>query len=125
MGIHRLLLYGTLRHGGSNHAAVLEGEAYRRLGEAYTAPIFKFLNFGPCPALVQGGKTSVKGDLVEVSSETLEKIDKYEAAYTRQEVRLTNGEKAQAYVLDEARAGSRPSRPIVSGDWLKRGPWKR
>jgi gamma-glutamylcyclotransferase (GGCT)/AIG2-like uncharacterized protein YtfP len=90
----------------------------RLLGPARTEPRYTLVSLGPYPALLEGGATSVAGEIYEVDDELLAALDRFEGVptlYRRTLVQLVGGKSAHGYVL--ARAA--PSRyPVIeSGDW--------
>ena len=127
MTLHRLFIYGTLLRGGSNHAKQLQNSGAQWLGSNHTRPAFRLLDFGPFPALLRGGQTSVAGEVLEVTSEVLAKLDQFERCprlYRRESVNLMDGTQAWAYVMHPDRAATRRSQPIASGVWTQRAAWK-
>lgn len=111
-----VFVYGTLRRGGSNHFRmdgaefVTEGTVRGRL---YQIDWY--------PGLVSDGAgDEIIGEVYQVSSSVLEKLDRFEGAEYRRlqtQVRLPDGETVSAWIwewlgsVDEVRR-------ITSGDWL-------
>jgi gamma-glutamylaminecyclotransferase len=113
----RLFVYGTLRRGEAGHG-LLRGA--RLLGEAKTEPEFTLLDMGEWPAVVEGGRTAVAGELYEVDEALLLELDRYEDVpdlYLRVE-RVVGGAPALIYVLRAEHGRGRLE--ISSGDWLRR-----
>jgi gamma-glutamylcyclotransferase (GGCT)/AIG2-like uncharacterized protein YtfP len=113
-----LFVYGTLLPGEPGHS-LLDGA--RALGPAKTAPAFDLVDLGPYPALVAGGRTSVVGELFEVSAATLAAIDVHEehpVLFKRIAIPLEGGAQAHAYTLEPHQTTGR--RRIRSGDWRAR-----
>lgn len=112
-----VFIYGTLRQGERNHAQL---DGARPLGRARTPPCFTLIDLGEFPALVAGGADSVTGEVWEVETTHLERLDAFEehpAFYVREVLRLDDGREVFAYILPPGRgAGPR----IPSGDWKKR-----
>jgi gamma-glutamylcyclotransferase (GGCT)/AIG2-like uncharacterized protein YtfP len=119
----RLLVYGTLKRGGTYHPYLT---AQRFVREAYTVPGFSLLDLGPYPALVRrsdGG--AVHGELFEVEATLRPVLDRLEGAptYYRLERVEVDGEDASVfayvYQLDAPDApecpGGRWDGPSVSG----------
>ena len=112
---HRVFVYGTLLSGEPNHR-VLTGARF--LGPARTVPAFELASLGPYPALVPGGDVAVVGELYEVDDAGLARLDwleGYPELYDRQEIALTDGTRAIAYLQRPAQAEGLPR--IGSGDW--------
>jgi gamma-glutamylaminecyclotransferase len=102
---------------------VLAGARFVR--GARTAARYTLVDLGPYPALVEGGDTSVAGELYEVEEALLEVLDAFEGhpdVYIRMPVELAAQSEAQtvfeAYVLPADRAREFPRVP--SGDWRGR-----
>ena len=115
----RVFVYGTLRGGEANHALLA---ASRRVGEGRTEPRYTLVSLGAFPAMVQGGKTAVVGEVYEVDAVTLAALDQLEghpSFYRRRLIRLADGDEVQAYLLSAQQVIGRPL--IPSGDWLNRG----
>jgi gamma-glutamylcyclotransferase (GGCT)/AIG2-like uncharacterized protein YtfP len=113
-----LFVYGTLLPGEPSHALLADARA---LGPARTAPVFELIDLGPYPALVAGGRTSVVGELYELSAATLAAIDVHEGhpvLFKRVTIPLEGGPEAQAYTLEPHQTTGR--RRIRSGDWRGR-----
>jgi gamma-glutamylcyclotransferase (GGCT)/AIG2-like uncharacterized protein YtfP len=114
----RLFVYGSLLF-GEIHNARLGGS--RLLGEALTEPRYTLVDLGPYPALLDGGTTSVTGEIYEVAADVLAALDALEGhpdEYRRVPIRLLSGESAEAYVLPRAKAPF--MRVIASGSWRSR-----
>jgi gamma-glutamylcyclotransferase (GGCT)/AIG2-like uncharacterized protein YtfP len=113
----RLFVYGTLRRGQVGHA-LLRGA--KLLGEAKTEAEFTLLDMGEWPAVVEGGRTAVAGELYEVDEALLSELDRYEDVpelYLRVE-RVVAGAATLIYVLRAEHGRGR--REIASGDWFRR-----
>jgi gamma-glutamylcyclotransferase (GGCT)/AIG2-like uncharacterized protein YtfP len=114
----RLFVYGSLLF-GEVHNARLGGS--RLLGEARTEARYTLLDLGPYPALLDGGTTSVSGEIYEVAADVLAALDAFEGhpdEYRRVPVRMLACEAAEAYVLP--RANVPLARVIASGSWKSR-----
>jgi gamma-glutamylcyclotransferase (GGCT)/AIG2-like uncharacterized protein YtfP len=114
----RLFVYGSLL-AGEPHAARLG--ASRLVGAARTAAHYTLIDLGPYPALLEGGTTSVSGEVYEIDGDTLAALDEFEGhpdEYRRQPVELLGESPAEAYVLPPER--SRQGRAIASGSWRAR-----
>jgi gamma-glutamylaminecyclotransferase len=105
----RLFLYGTLKHGGSNHRRMV-GQGY--VGPAATAPRYRLFDLGPFPGLVDAaGGVSVRGELWEVTPECLAALDQFEGIdvglFRRGEIELADGTRVQGYFFTEDVNGHR------------------
>jgi gamma-glutamylcyclotransferase (GGCT)/AIG2-like uncharacterized protein YtfP len=112
----RLFVYGTLLSGEANHGRL---QAARRVGVRRTEPRYTLLNLGEYPALIEGGSTSVVGELYDLEDGLLPAIDSFEghpSLYRRTAIRLLGGEAVEGYVLAVPRRRRR-SAIIASGDW--------
>lgn len=70
---HLVAVYGSLLKGLHNHDAYLGKAKY--IGSFDSEPIFKLYEVSSYPALKQGGHTSVKMEVYEVSTLELHRID--------------------------------------------------
>lgn len=119
MKTYRVFVYGSLLSGLHNHR-LLEGARF--LGEARTRPLYTMTNLGAYPSVAHGGKTSILGEVWEVSAGQRARLDRLEGHprfYTRSYVHLV-GEPhrrhwVEAYFLDEPQ--HRSHREVRSGDW--------
>jgi gamma-glutamylcyclotransferase (GGCT)/AIG2-like uncharacterized protein YtfP len=113
----RLFVYGTLLSGERSHRR-LRGS--RLLGAYGTEPRYTLVSLGAYPALLEGGTTSVTGEVYEVADRILPAIDLFEGhpdLYERKGIRLVGGFDAEAYVLPAVHG--RPAMVIESGDWRR------
>jgi gamma-glutamylaminecyclotransferase len=114
----RLFVYGSLLS-GEIHASRLGGA--RLVGPARTAARYTLVDLGPYPALLEGGTTSVSGEVYEVDGETLAALDEFEGhpdEYRRQAVSLLGEDSVEAYV--RPRGLGQGGRVIASGSWRVR-----
>jgi gamma-glutamylcyclotransferase (GGCT)/AIG2-like uncharacterized protein YtfP len=86
----KLFVYGTLKRGYSRSTA-LQGEAF--LGTVKTQALYRMYNCGNYPGLVESPDgLSIEGELWEVSSECLKRLDEIEGVgiklYQRKKVFL-------------------------------------
>lgn len=81
--MHRVFVYGTLRQKQRNHARFLSGSRY--VGPAYTmSRDFEMFENPYFPVVMEGiGENSghIKGEVYEVSDETLQRIDALEGYF--------------------------------------------
>jgi gamma-glutamylaminecyclotransferase len=110
-GTTRVFVYGTLLRGEPNHR-LLTSALF--VGGAHTEPAFDLVSLGPFPTMVEGGETSIAGEVYEVDPATLGALDRLEGApsfYQRHAVRLEDGSEVQTYLLQECRK-SKDCHPI-------------
>jgi len=110
----RLFVYGTLLSGEGNQGHL---RGARRLGVRRTEPRYTLVSLGAYPALLEGGATSVTGEVYEVDDGVLAAVDRLEGhphLYRRTRIQLLGGEQVDGYVLVKAR---REAPVIASGDW--------
>lgn len=118
MGRALLFVYGTLMRGEPAHA--LLGPDARLVAHARTEPRFTLLDMGEYPALLEGGTTSVHGELYEIDAARLPELDRYEDVpelYARAAIRAAD-RVALTYLLRPELAGTAPA--ITSGSWRRR-----
>ena len=104
----RLFVYGTLKRGFAREdlmaGAVFEGSATTQRGYALH-------DLGPYPALVIAAEGTVSGEIYRVSLQHLERLDHYEGCpdlYRRQAIELSDGSRAEAYVMSAEGVGGCP-----------------
>jgi gamma-glutamylcyclotransferase (GGCT)/AIG2-like uncharacterized protein YtfP len=112
-----IFVYGTLRRGEPNHGELRHA---RFVSHAATLPKYELVDMGAYPALVEGGKTAVQGELYEVEDALLAHLDIFEdvpTLYERKPIAIRNGQ-AMAYVMrhEQTRRAAR----IATGDWRAR-----
>jgi gamma-glutamylcyclotransferase (GGCT)/AIG2-like uncharacterized protein YtfP len=92
-----LFVYGSLRNGAEEHWK-MHGTKF--VGPVLTAPEYRIFETTNIKALALGGQESVAGELYLVGPEKLVELDNWELAlYSRQLIKLSNGDAAFAYVL--------------------------
>ena len=114
----KLFVYGSLL-AGEAHGARLG--ASRLLGDACTEPRYTLVDLGPYPAMLEGGSTSVWGEVYDVDGDVLAALDDFEGhpdEYRRVPVRLLSGDSVDAYILPRAQALH--GRIIAGGSWKAR-----
>lgn len=118
-----LFVYGTLMSPFPAHARFMQG--CRFLGFAETLEGFTMYswNDGRYPMIVSDGKTTIKGELYEVSEQILEELDEYEGSeYERQTVMIKDLGMAQVYVVRDLDMIDRVLKEglvteVEKGDW--------
>ena len=112
----KVFVYGTLMRGHGNNW-LMQDAAF--LGEAETNPEYTLYNLGHFPGMVEEGKTSIKGEVYDVSSWTLGWLDKLENVpelYQRKKITLQNGEAVETYIFPRKSLNA-ADLEIKSGDW--------
>jgi gamma-glutamylcyclotransferase (GGCT)/AIG2-like uncharacterized protein YtfP/small-conductance mechanosensitive channel len=107
-----IFVYGSLLEGEANHHLLRGSPA---LGTARTEQTFELVEFGAYPGLVEGGRTSVEGELYLVDGKTLEALDRLEGhpwLYERRAIRLDDGRRVEAYVVGRGNLGRAP---VIAG----------
>ena len=114
---HLVFVYGTLK--STEGASFFLGGA-KSLGKYETVPEFSLYNLYSYPAVKQGGNTSIKGEVYEVTDEILSKLDAYEghpSLYKREEIQLTTDEfdSVFMYIYQDSIYNAQLNH---SGEWL-------
>lgn len=113
-----IFVYGTLMKGMRNHI-YLEKEKF--LGVSQTKPEYELVFNGSIPAARSGGE-SIKGELYEVSEETLKSLDVLEEVdsnlYDRKEIEI-DGKIAIIYLGGERMFASDTWEHVPDGDYRK------
>lgn len=110
---HLVFVYGTLLAGEVNHGLLGDGPL---LGAHRTAPRFELLDLGAYPGAVRGGGTRILGEVVEIDSlglARLDRLEEYPRLYDRERIPTPFG-RAWIY-LYRSRTADRPRVP--NGDW--------
>jgi gamma-glutamylcyclotransferase (GGCT)/AIG2-like uncharacterized protein YtfP len=113
--VNHVFVYGTLMRGERAHR-FLSGARFVRV--AQTVPAFTLVSLGPYPAVLAGGRTSVRGELYDVDDDMIVALDRYEGVprlYRREEITLRGGKRAHAYIL--ARQRTESDHVLVDGTW--------
>jgi gamma-glutamylcyclotransferase (GGCT)/AIG2-like uncharacterized protein YtfP len=95
-GVKKVFVYGTLKDAETRKQAL--GEDVTTTSAETTG---KVKDVGDGYTTLESGEDKVPGQVMELSPQQLEKLDKYENKYQREEITLANGEKAFAYKLKE------------------------
>ena len=96
-----VFVYGTLKRGHGNHRLL---ETSTRLGEAVTADAcYRMGDTGGFPEVTRNGLHAIAGEVYEVSTATLESLDRLEGngqMYVREQVdvQLSTGECLTAWI---------------------------
>jgi gamma-glutamylcyclotransferase (GGCT)/AIG2-like uncharacterized protein YtfP len=111
----KVFAYGTLMSGENNHRQL---RGARLLAVRRTEPRYTLVSLGAYPALLDGGTTSITGEVYDVDDDLLRALDRFEGVptlYRRERIHLLGGELVEGYVLARPRAKRYPL--ITSGDW--------
>jgi len=121
---NNLFVFGWCRSGFNLNIAVRRDKGF--VGAAKTLPEFKMLNIDDVrPAIVEGGKTAIVGELYVVKNRTIEWLDEAvedcPSATSRRIITLEDGTRAHCYILNRWKIPYREEE-IPSGDWAE---WKK
>lgn len=95
----KVFLYGTLMKGERNNHLL---KSSKFIKDIKTTPNFTMYSCTHFPAVIEGGNTSIKGELWWVTERDLIDLDRLESHpnfYVRKQIELENGEKVEAYIL--------------------------
>lgn len=110
-----VFVYGTLLRGECNHRLL---RSARLVCAAITAPRYLLVDLGAFPAMLDTGRTAVRGEVYACDASTLAALDRLEGHprfYERRTVSLARGPaNTEAYFLNSQR---RDAQPIRTGDW--------
>jgi gamma-glutamylcyclotransferase (GGCT)/AIG2-like uncharacterized protein YtfP len=104
----RVFVYGTLKHGRTNHGAV---EGNTSIGRATIRGKYRFVNLGWYPGVVASDTESereIGGEVYEIDPDTLATLDMIEghpSFYERRKVFTSLGCKAWCYFLSDEYLG--------------------
>jgi len=111
-----VFVYGTLRHGGSNHLFLAGQEC---LGRHLTAARYTMLDIGAYPGVIAAGDTAITGEVYRVTAATfrdLDLLEDYPIYYDRSLIVTPWGQAwIYLYIQDNHHLPT-----IHSGDWLQR-----
>jgi len=113
-----LFVYGSLLPGEIHSSLLADGT---HLGPATTATGFRLVELEQYPALIAAGDLQIEGELFEVTSMLLGKLDQLKEngrLFQRGPIELATGQEAQAYLMDEDKLRGR--RRLRATDWRKR-----
>ena len=111
----RLFVYGTLKRGGAG-ADRMRGATFE--GSTATVAGYALHDLGEYPALVRARDGVVEGEVYLVTAEHLAELDRYEGCpelYCRELVPLSDGSRAEAYVMPASAVAGHPK--IPRGVW--------
>ena len=113
-----IFVYGRMRRGEENHRFLIEAHF---VGETETATCFDLVDLGGLPGLIEGGTSSVQGELYLVKPSLLSMIDELEdhpETFRRTRIELADGSFADGYVMPRSQANCFPR--FTDGRWRKR-----
>lgn len=113
-----VFVYGTLLRGERNHALLATASF---AGDSSTLPAFDLVDLGTYPALVEGGREAVPGEVWEIDAATLARLDELEEVptlYERKRIPLEDGRVVESYVMPSGRTAG--AKRIPGGDWRAR-----
>ena len=99
----KIFVYGTLLRGFGNYDRFLTESKFAGLGQ--THPDYTMISLGWFPGILEGGTTSIKGEVFEVTPETRYRLDQLEGHpnfYKRTKICLVDGNEVEVYVLQPA-----------------------
>jgi gamma-glutamylcyclotransferase (GGCT)/AIG2-like uncharacterized protein YtfP len=113
-----VFVYGSLKRGFHNHG-ILEGSNARFRGNHKTEANYTMYSLGSFPGVVQGGETSIRGEVYEVDSlKSLDTLEGYPSFYTRIKIDTRWGPVWMYILLKEDRGRMLlQDRIITSGVW--------
>ena len=118
-----IFTYGTLMKGCSNHR-LLEHSSF--VGKAISEPVFTMLHLGGFPGIIRSGETAITGEVYEVDTATLKRLDRLEghpSFYERQSLTATLEDgpivDVEGYVLPDDWLG-RAGTIVANGIWRER-----
>lgn len=119
--IHHVLVYGTLRRGGSNHALLTSA----RFLSTLRTPGFVLYHLGAYPAACPAAEHQlITCELYQVDRATLAHLDQlegYPSFYDRRQVAVTLPEYSapiDAWIYHMNEEQLQGQRPLSGGDWL-------
>ncbi|KEP24956.1 MULTISPECIES: gamma-glutamylcyclotransferase [Bacillus] len=124
MTMKTLFVYGTLLKHEEHHEAYMKESSPLAKSAWINGRLYD--TGAGYPACILAGKSTVYGELYEVTAETLNKLDALEEGYDKQEmdVMTDQGPKAAvAYTLSEQKASG--LKEIESGSWKEYRLWQR
>jgi gamma-glutamylaminecyclotransferase len=113
----KVFVYGSLRRGFGN-SRLLKNADY--LGVGQTEPEFTMLNLGAFPGVIDGGDTSITGEIYDVTPTELRRLDQLEGHpdfYRRTPIELVDGTEVEVYLLPDSYLHHYDPTMIPSGDW--------
>lgn len=113
-----IFVYGRMRRGEENHH-FLSNASF--VADAETAACFDLVDLGGLPGLIEGGSSSVQGEIYSVNASLLSMIDELEdhpETFRRTRIELSDGTFADSYVMPRSQAICFPR--FSDGRWRRR-----
>jgi len=120
----KIFVYGTLLRDQGNWSWALKDQTF--VCEAETKPEYTMISLGGFPGVLEGGNTSIQGEVFEVDDERMHDIDCLEGVnhskpedgmYRAESITLTDGTEALIYIYNNS--GKYEHDTIKSGSWLE------
>lgn len=118
-----MFVYGTLRKGDVRSGVLSDMETLGQakfIKNATTYGIYKMVDLGAFPAIVEGGTTSIVGEIWEIDKYTKQYLDLMEGVpllYKDKPIKIDDEQGVFAYFLARPNKGYEE---IKSGDWFKK-----
>ena len=109
-----IFVYGSLRKDGGLHGYLKDSQF---LGKVKTKPLYTMYGISSIPHVVEGGDTSLVGELYLVGEKDFYRIDAVEMGYDRKLIELEDGSKVVAYFGDKRWCNENDV--VTTGDWMK------
>jgi gamma-glutamylaminecyclotransferase len=113
--MHTVFVYGSLKRGFHNHSVMVASGGQLIAKDSIPAGMFKMLDLGAFPALVEADGGPITGEVYRVATlERLDMLEGYPRFYNRRIVTTDSGQRAWIYFLENDRS----NRDVVaSGKW--------
>lgn len=117
--LYRLFVYGTLRPGGTLHAAIEQGVKGTMEGATATGDIYYVTNRGGYPVANFDGDGTIHGTMLLVDEYALDAARRIElgAGYTERIVKVTVGDETWDAITYHHHCNYHGD-PVPHGDWL-------
>ena len=113
--IKRVFVYGTLKKGGGNHR-LLNGCKF--VGEHITENEHTMVDFGPFPAILEGGTTPITGEVYVINNSVAGDLDRLEGDPSMYQRKIIDTEYGKALVYYMKELGAHHKYGIIeSGVW--------
>lgn len=119
---YKVFVYGTLREGDVRNGVLKDMQELGQaefIKNATTYGIYKMVDLGAFPGIIEGGTTSIVGEIWGIDKYTKSYLDLMEGVpllYEDKPIQIENEEDVYAYFL--VRHKGYPE--IKSGDWFKK-----
>lgn len=114
--VSMVFVYGTLKRSFGNHRTMMKANG-RFVGEHTTDPSFTMVSLQSYPAVIEGGNTSIVGEVFEVDTiYPLDVLEGFPSFYNRVLIDTPYGP-AWMYVLARAHENIKHYTRVVDGVW--------